>query len=179
MLRRQTTSRCKGRRRQMRNRIITAKQSESLHVMLSDLLVLAEADAIFVCDTGGNIIDNISQTDDSLDQTIAALASGSFAATGELAMLIGEATFRSVFHKGEKNSIYMQNLSQDYLILVIFSKNTTIGMVKLHITKAAKAIELLLGEVNDQTVTSSGSQTDFAMKSSSNVFEKTSSGVSQ
>ena len=156
----------------MGSRIITVEQSEALHTILSDLLVMADADAVFVCDCGGNIMDHISQSDSGMDQTIAALASGSFAATGELALLIGEAAFRSIFHKGDKTSIYMQSLAQDYLILVIFGKNATLGMVKLHISKMAKDIESLLQKMSGQTVESANVQSDFAMKSAGEIFKK-------
>lgn len=156
----------------MDSRIITAKQSETLHLLLSDMMIESEADSVFVCDCGGNIIGHVSQKENDKNQTIAALASGSFAATGELASIIGEPTFRSIFHKGDCASIYMQNLGSNFLMLVIFGKRTTIGLVKLYIEKASGKIEAFLRKLDGQTMESSGTKVSFSIDPSAKVFER-------
>jgi predicted regulator of Ras-like GTPase activity (Roadblock/LC7/MglB family) len=156
----------------MDSRVITEQQSEALRYVLSGILVRAETDSVFVCDKGGNIIDRVSLDENETDVTIAALASGSFAATGELAKLIGEVTFRSIVHKGDRKSIYMQNLGPNFLILVLFGNKTTVGLVKLCIEKAAKGLEALLNKMNEQTVQSSGENVSFAMRADGPIFKK-------
>jgi predicted regulator of Ras-like GTPase activity (Roadblock/LC7/MglB family) len=156
----------------MHNRVITEQQGEALRYMLSGVLVRADTEAVFVCDKGGNIVDHVSLDEKETDVTIAALASGSFAATGELAKLIGEMTFRSVYHKGENKSVYMQNLGTGFLILIVFGNKTTVGMVKLCLEKSVKSLEVLLGEMSRQTVQSSGANATFSMSSSDRVFKK-------
>jgi predicted regulator of Ras-like GTPase activity (Roadblock/LC7/MglB family) len=156
----------------MHNRVITEQQGEALRYMLSGVLVRADTEAVFVCDKGGNIVDHVSLDEKETDVTIAALASGSFAATGELAKLIGEMTFRSVYHKGENKSVYMQNLGANFFILVLFGNKTTIGMVKLCIEKSTKPLEALLGEMSKQTVQSSGSAASFTMTGADRIFKK-------
>ena len=132
--------------------MITAEQSKDLEKLLEGMLAQTEATAVYLCDYAGNIIHRVVTEDQGpMEQTIAALASGSFVATNELAMLIGEATFHSVYHKGEKASIYMQSLGQDYLVLVIFRNTTTVGLVKLYVDRTCQDLGLLLGVVDQQT----------------------------
>lgn len=156
----------------MDNKMITEQQGEALRYVLSGILVRADTEAVFVCDKGGNIVDHVSLDEQELDVTIAALASGSFAATGELARLIGEPTFRSVYHKGENKSVYMQNLGPGFLILVLFGNKTTVGMVKLCIEKSVKSLEALLTEMSGQTVQSSGTKATFSVSGSDRIFKK-------
>ena len=154
---------------------ISEKQSRALNATLSDLMVLAEADAVFLSDFGGNLLAYVTsaEADDSV-YTIAALAAGSFSATRELAAQIKEPEFHSIFHQGENNSIYMQSVSTDYLVLVVFGKRTTAGLVKLYVEKAAKEIEPVLKQVHGQSVSAAGGETRlFEMKMDTDVFKKT------
>lgn len=156
----------------MDSRAITAEQSAFLHRVLSDVLVQAQADAVFVCDTGGNIIDDVSSTNTTLEPTIAALAAGSFAATSQLAKLLGETSFQAVYHRGEVASIYIQGIGKDFIILVIFGKSTTVGMIKLYVEKASHLVHGLLEKVSNQTVKSSGMKATFSMNTGSAVFDR-------
>ncbi len=126
---------------------ISEEQSEKLNTALSDLAVQAEADAVFMSDCGGNMIAHFAQSESSAIPTIAALAAGSFAATRELATLIGEPTFHLIYHQGKETSIYMQSVL-DFLLLVIFGRSTTVGLVKLYVEKASKELEPILKAID-------------------------------
>lgn len=156
----------------MISHVITEEQSDALRDLLSDVMATSKADAVYICDWGGNIIDHVTKMEGRQDETIAALAAGSFAATGELAKLLGEPTFHYIFHRGQGASIYMQNLGHRFLILVIFGATTTLGMVKLYVEKSAQSLENVLHEMTDQTLQSSGTKTTFSMKHSEDVFKR-------
>jgi len=112
--------------------------------ILSDLLVRAEAEAVFLCDRGGNIIAQSSANTYSREDNMAALAAGSFFATRELARLLGESEFHCVFHQGETNSVYMQQTTFDLLMLVVFGKESNPGLVRLYATEGGRAIDKLM-----------------------------------
>lgn len=154
----------------MTSKIITAEQSQALKMLLEALLNQAKADAVFVCDKGGNIIDNVCKIQSDVEFQMAALAAGSFAATSELAKLIGEPAFRSVYHRGEVASIFMQGLGDNYLMFVVFGKRTTIGMVKLHVEQALVEICSILEKITGQTIRSVGMTTTFVMNEVGGVF---------
>jgi predicted regulator of Ras-like GTPase activity (Roadblock/LC7/MglB family) len=131
---------------------VTEEQSKAIHTVLSDFLVLSEANAAFLSDNGGNLIAFTTTTDSPDDSiyTIAALAAGSFCATRELASLIKEPSFHSIFHQGDKTSIYMRSIGSDYLILVIFGKNTPVGLVKLYADRATQELDPVLKQIDAQ-----------------------------
>ena len=158
----------------MRGFAVTERQSLALNRALNDLLVLSESNAVFMTDYGGNLIAyNTSDEVDDTVYTIAALAAGSFSATRELAGLIKEPEFHSIHHQGKNSSIYMQSVASDFLVLVIFGKETTAGLVKLYVEKAKKDIEPIVEEMCGQSTVSAaqGSQ-PFEMDKTAPVFKK-------
>jgi predicted regulator of Ras-like GTPase activity (Roadblock/LC7/MglB family) len=149
---------------------ITEAQFHRFNKILSDLFVQAEAEAVFLCDYGGNIICKIVSHDDFRNETIAALASGSFAATNELALLVGESTFHSIYHKGTKASLYMQNIGKAYLVLVVFGGTTTVGLVKLYTDKSCEELESCLNEVGGQQAGDISGGVTFEIDESASIF---------
>lgn len=150
---------------------INAEQGKRLNTALKDLMVLAEADGVFMADHGGNLIaHNTPAQDDMIIQTMAALGAGSFIATRELAGLIGEEEFRSMFHQGEKSSIYVQSIAANFLLLVIFGRSTPVGLVKLHVERAAEVIAPILTEIDGQSVADAGNAQTFEINQDSKLF---------
>ncbi len=120
---------------------LTQEASQQLDDILSSLLVQVEAEAVFLCDRGGNIIASKATSSYSHEDNIAALAAGSFFATLEIARLIGEAEFKNVLHQGDHRSIFMESTSKDMLLLVVFSRESNPGLVKLHARMACQQLE--------------------------------------
>lgn len=152
---------------------INKAQSKKLHTALQDLSVQAEARSVFMSDRGGNIIAQTSQTNDSTIDTIAALAAGSFCATRELARMIGEPEFHSIFHQGERASIYIQSTVHDILVLVIFGKETTPGLVKLYTEKVCLELASVLQKIVKQNaVEAASSPVTFTLNTAKMPFSK-------
>ncbi|HPG01292.1 MAG TPA: roadblock/LC7 domain-containing protein [Kiritimatiellia bacterium] len=122
---------------------LTEEVSRQIDKILSELLERGEAEAVFLCDRGGNIISHRSVVAYSNEENISALAAGSFFATQEMARLLGESRFKSLLHQGEKTSIYMEGMPGDVLIIVVFSKDSNPGLVKLYVKHACKELEPL------------------------------------
>ena len=69
------------------------------------------------------------QTDTTL---LATLTANSFAATVEIARLLGERThFKMVLHEGESQNVYVSSVTSEYFLIVIFEKDVALGMVRL------------------------------------------------
>ena len=129
---------------------LTEEQSSKVDEVLLDLLVHAEAEAIFLCDRGGNILAENTEKTYQHDDNIAALAAGSFFATRELARLIGEPEFKCAFHQGDRKSMYMQNTEHDLLLMVLFGKASNPGIIKLFTNKTCTALDDFLSTQNTQ-----------------------------
>lgn len=126
---------------------VTESQSRVLHEAMLDLMLEAEAAAVILCDSGGNILTNTSWQDQEHVDSVAALAAGSFAATQALASLTGEARFNSVAHEGTSSSVYIQRIAHEFLLVVQFGKSTSLGLVKLYVEKTEHTIAGLLSIV--------------------------------
>lgn len=117
----------------------------------------AEAKAVYLCDKGGSIISLHSRVGQfPQEDNMAALAAGSFFATQELARLIGQEGFQCVFHQGHEASIYMQNMTSDMLLLVIFGSDSNAGLVRLYAKQAAKALVKIFEEAEDEAEQGTG-----------------------
>jgi len=111
---------------------LTEETSRAIHKILDTLLEKVEAEAVFLCDGGGNILAENSIEAYGNIENIGALAAGSFFATLELAKLVGEPKFRSMNQQGENSSIYMEGLTEDLLLVIIFGPDSNVGLVKLY-----------------------------------------------
>lgn len=82
--------------------------------------------------------------------TISALVAGSFAATREMAKLLGEDEFSVLFHQGKKDSIQLSLIGERTLLATIFDERTTIGMVRLYAKEATSKLMGIFGEIDNR-----------------------------
>jgi predicted regulator of Ras-like GTPase activity (Roadblock/LC7/MglB family) len=129
---------------------IDEQQCDLFGLALTDLSVQAEANAVILMDTGGNILASICKADDGVLSTVAALAAASFSATRELSTLLGESGFNAIHHQGDDSSIFIQNAAGEFLMIVVFDKNTTAGLVRLYVGKTIQELEPELFRVAGQ-----------------------------
>jgi predicted regulator of Ras-like GTPase activity (Roadblock/LC7/MglB family) len=154
----------------MKELVVTEAQSRLMTSVLTDLAAQAEAEAVFLGDAGGNILACISPPGSEAVQTIAALAAGSFSATKELARMIGETSFSSIYHKGENSSIYIQTVAGAFLLLIIFGKGTAVGLVKLYVDKASQELEPFLHALDGQKASGHNKSKPFEIVDSEQIF---------
>ncbi len=103
--------------------------------------------AILVVDKNGQLI-AASGSAAALDTTsLSSLVAGNVAATGGIAKLIEEEEFTGQFHEGKGNSVHMTIVGRKMILVVLFDKNTTQGLVKLRVKKASVELERILDEV--------------------------------
>ncbi|WP_456410093.1 GTPase-activating protein MglB [Oceanithermus sp.] len=73
--------------------------------------------------------------------SIATLVAGNAAATQALANLLGEPKFNELVKQGEKQGLYVEEVNDLALLVMIFDTDTPIGRVKLFGKKAAAALD--------------------------------------
>lgn len=122
--------------------ILTAKQFDEITKVLSELAAKTKASTILLADISGQLITQRGNTEDINTAILSALAASDFAATSEMAKLVGEdAKFKLLFHEGEKRNVYLSNVGDNFFLVVVFDVSVTLGLVRIY-TK--KAIENLL-----------------------------------
>jgi predicted regulator of Ras-like GTPase activity (Roadblock/LC7/MglB family) len=124
--------------------VLTIEDVATLDGVLGDFLKKSEADLTVVIDRGGNVISQFGDRDVTDVTIIAALAAGSFAATRELARRIGEIEFNALFHQGNGSHMFMNSVDDDTIMITVFGKRTTVGLVRFYSTGAAQNVASLL-----------------------------------
>ena len=87
-------------------------------------------------------------TEDFDLQAVSALVAGSYAATREMARLLGEEEFSVLFHQGRKDSVQLTLVGDRTILATVFDERTTIGMVRLYAKEASQKLDQLFKEIN-------------------------------
>ena len=144
---------------------LNVNDCEKIQKDLNDFLDLSEAQATLLCDRGGSILFSEGEfNEDSID-LICALVAGSFAATKELALALGEEEFSAIFHQGQNNSIFISAIGDEVLLLSIFSENTNAGLVKMYAKSACRKMQGIFAEIGErQEVQAADETASFVIK---------------
>lgn len=123
---------------------LTIEDVATLDGVLAEFLAKSEAELTVVIDRGGNVISQFGDMTVMDVTIIAALAAGSFAATKELARRIGEVEFNALYHQGNGNHIFMNSVDDETIMITVFGRKTTVGLVRFYSSGAAQAVGKLL-----------------------------------
>ncbi len=119
---------------------ITEEDIHKLNETLREFNTSADAAVSLIIDKGGFLITHQGDTDGFDLTTIAALASGAFMANQTIAGLVSETNFHSTYQQGENYSLFVINVDEHCLLVVIFKSETGVGVVKYYAAAAVKRI---------------------------------------
>ncbi len=108
--------------------------------VLSEFLRLSGAKCALLVDKEGHLVTKQGEVKTLNMDTISALVAGSFAATKEMAKLLGEEHFSALFHQGERDNIQLSLVGDRTLLTILFDDRTTVGMVRLYANEACKKL---------------------------------------
>ncbi|HJQ09947.1 MAG TPA: roadblock/LC7 domain-containing protein [Gemmatimonadaceae bacterium] len=97
-------------------------------------------------DRSGQLVTTVGDAP-GLDTTaFATLTAADYSANDQLAKLVGETDFSSLFHQGEK-SIYVADIARRLLLVTIFDSRTTVGLVRLRMKDEIEELTQLIDRV--------------------------------
>ena len=108
--------------------------------LLAEFLRLSGAKCALLIDKEGHLVTKRGELRTVDIDTISALVAGSFAATKEMARLLGEDEFTAMFHQGERDNIQLSLVGDRTLLTILFDDRTTVGMVRLYAGETAKKL---------------------------------------
>jgi predicted regulator of Ras-like GTPase activity (Roadblock/LC7/MglB family) len=125
--------------------ILNGNQYEGITKVLAELATKTKASAILFADMSGQLISQRGNTENMNTTVLSALAASDFAATAEMAKLIGEqAKFKLLFHEGEKRNVYLSNVGDYFFLVVVFDVNVTLGLIRIYTKKAIQNLQEIL-----------------------------------
>jgi len=93
------------------------------------------------------MVTKFGTTEDFDLQAVAALVAGSYAATREMARLLGEDEFSVLFHQGKRDNVQLTLIGDRTILATVFDERTTIGMVRLYAKEASEKLAKIFEEI--------------------------------
>ena len=98
---------------------------------LERFLTECNARSALLVDRTGQLVATCGERPNFDPTAFATLTAADFSANDQLAKLIGENDFQSLFHQGEKESMYLADIARRVILVVLFDNRTTLGLVRL------------------------------------------------
>ncbi|MHC4449827.1 MAG: roadblock/LC7 domain-containing protein [Planctomycetota bacterium] len=123
------------------------EEMSEINATLRGFLSRAKAASAFLVDKDGHLITREGM-DERIDiDSICGLVAGAFAATKQMALILGENTFLNLFHQGKRANIQVTLVGDRTILAVVFDDSTTIGMVRLYLAEAASTLTTVFGRI--------------------------------
>src|SRR5436853_6137579 len=121
---------------------------EKIAKVLNTFLKNANAQCALLVDKDGHLVTKEGQSATFDVDTISALVAGSFAATKQMAKLLGEEEFSIMFHQGKKDNIQLSVVGERTILAVIFDDRTTLGMVRLYSSQVSSKLGQVFNDIS-------------------------------
>ena len=105
--------------------------SHRVDALLEALLAESGAERALLIDRTGQLIAAAGSSASLDPTTFASLAAADFAANEQLAALLGEPGFASLYHQGARNSLFLAGVAGRAILAVVFPRSVALGMVRL------------------------------------------------
>ena len=103
---------------------------------LQRFLYDSNARCALLVDRTGQLVATVGEQPNFDPTAFATLTAADFSANDQLAQLIGETDFQTLFHQGERESMYLADVARRVILVVLFDSRTTLGLVRLKIKAA-------------------------------------------
>ena len=109
------------------------EDSDRIQAILNAFLRESNARTGMIVDRTGQMVAVVGEEPTFDPTAFASLTAADFSANDQLARMIGEPEFGSLFHQGEKESMYLADIARRVILVVLFDNRTTLGLVKLRV----------------------------------------------
>jgi predicted regulator of Ras-like GTPase activity (Roadblock/LC7/MglB family) len=120
--------------------VMFAEEFHQIQAIVDNLVRSSNASVVFIIDKNGQLIAASGESENIDTTSLASLTAGNIAATGGMAKLIREREFTTQFHEGEHANIHIQLVDNRVILVVIFDKKTSLGLVRLRVKKACEGL---------------------------------------
>ena len=114
---------------------------------LQRFLYDSNARCTLLVDRSGQLIATVGERPNFDATAFATLTAADFSANNELAKLIGETDFNTLFHQGERESMLLADVARRIILVVLFDNRTTLGLVRLKMRQTVEELATLFEQV--------------------------------
>lgn len=119
---------------------LTEADHAAIGHVLQRFLFESSARCALVVDRSGQLITTAGDRPTFDVTAFATLTAADFSANDQLARLIGERDFNTLFHQGERESMLLADVARRVILVVLFDSRTTLGMVRLKMRGAVEEL---------------------------------------
>jgi predicted regulator of Ras-like GTPase activity (Roadblock/LC7/MglB family) len=120
---------------------------EKLDGELDGFLELSGAKSAMLIDREGHLVTRRGEVSSSQLESLSALIAGSFAATKEMARLLGEEEFSTLSHQGARHSIQLSLVGVRTLLAIVWDERTNLGLVRFYAQETSRRLETVFEEM--------------------------------
>jgi predicted regulator of Ras-like GTPase activity (Roadblock/LC7/MglB family) len=117
---------------------------------IKELLKNSNSQSVLLIDKTGQMIASVGMEPEFDLMSFASLCAADFEANAQLAKLIGEKDFTTLYHQGSDESMYLAKVASQIILVVLFNKRTTLGLVRLRVKKAVEGLDTILPRLFDK-----------------------------
>jgi predicted regulator of Ras-like GTPase activity (Roadblock/LC7/MglB family) len=119
--------------------------------ILQSFLYDSGARCTLLIDRTGQLVTTAGERPEFDSTAFASLAAADFSANDQLATMIGETEFSSLFHQGEKESMYLADVLRRVILVVLFDNRTTLGMIRIKVKAVVRDLSVVFGEMFERS----------------------------
>ncbi|HEX8998184.1 MAG TPA: roadblock/LC7 domain-containing protein [Ktedonobacterales bacterium] len=135
---------------QLTNLVVTEGELANVTRVLGRLALDTGASYAILLDKSGQLISAQGQQGQTGQRDLTALGAlmaGAFSSSRQVAEILGERDFRTILQQGVQESILSNLIDDQWLLVVVFDKQTHVGLVKVLARKACEELERVLDRV--------------------------------
>jgi predicted regulator of Ras-like GTPase activity (Roadblock/LC7/MglB family) len=125
---------------------------------LQRFLYDSNARCALLVDRAGQLVATVGEAPTFDATAFASLTAADFSANDQLARLIGERDFTTLFHQGERESMYLADVARRVILVVLFDNRTTLGLVRLKLRGVVEELAKLFEGVFSRAAAGQGRQ---------------------
>ncbi|HVT37821.1 MAG TPA: roadblock/LC7 domain-containing protein [Gemmatimonadaceae bacterium] len=119
----------------------------AITTVLQKFLFESNARCALLVDRSGQLVATVGEPPRFDPTAFATLTAADFSANDQLAKLIGENDFSSLFHQGDKESMYLADVARRVILVVLFDSRTTLGLVRLKMKETVIQLTSLFEQI--------------------------------
>jgi predicted regulator of Ras-like GTPase activity (Roadblock/LC7/MglB family) len=129
------------------NLVVSESELGNIARILGRLTEDTGASQVLLLDKSGQLISAQGQVGQRDMLALGALLAGAFSSSRQVAAILGERDFRDILQQGVHESINTSLIGEQWLLVVLFDKQTHVGLVKVLARKATDELERVLERV--------------------------------
>jgi predicted regulator of Ras-like GTPase activity (Roadblock/LC7/MglB family) len=118
----------------------TEEDFASITQVLQRFLFDSNSRCALIVDRSGQLVATVGERPNFDPTAFATLTAADFSANDQLARLVGEKDFSTLFHQGEKESMLLADIARRVILVVLFDTRTTLGLVRLKMRAAVEEL---------------------------------------